>query len=282
MAKVLEGNEIRFPQGWIKDEAQEVVVLEKGDAGPSFAVREVPSDKGPMLELLTKQTNQTTGEVQWMPARTPCQDFPERVIQEAGYRQSKIGKSWTLDGSQGVLVHKDGTFAARTLEGSNGKLELLTRQGPEGAKAWASAKNPCTGTAEQVFREAGNRQLRMNLIHEGKALPPGWDDKKRDFEGKRIAIHPAKNFAVRSAGDGKMELLTPHMHNGNWAWKPADKPFVGMPKEMYAEITHREYGLQKGKEAQAQGRGQAKPVEKAQQQTKAQDRAVKKGKGREL
>lgn len=289
MAQVLEGNDIRFPQGWVRDEATGIVALHKGDVGPSYAVREVPSEQGPKLELLTQQTDQTTGEVKWMPAKTPCLDYPERVIHEAEYRQRRIGKSWSLDGSLGVLVHKDGKFGARQLDDGSGRLELLTlRKDPNGDLGWVPAKTPCIGSPEKVYREAGRRQTIMNAINEGKMIPPGWtiprdaEDKPiRDKDGMKIAIHPERMFAVRSAGDGKLELLTaqhdPKTHK--WNWKPAIKdPLIATPEKMYAEIARRQYGINMGKQGHV---AQEKPVEKAQQQTKAQSKARTPRKGKE-
>lgn len=289
MAQVLEGNEIRFPQGWIRDEATGVVALHKGDVGPSYAVREISSEQGSKLELLTRQTDQTTGEVNWMPAKTPCLDYPEKVIQEAEYRQQRIGKSWSLDGSLNVLVHKDGKFGARLLDDGSGRLELLTmRKDLNGDPQGVPAKTPYTGSPEQVFREAGRRQTIMNAINEGKMLPPGWTipcDREgipvRDQDGKKIAVHPEKVFAVRSAGDGKLELLTAQLDKTahKWSWKPAVKgPLIATPEKMYAEIGRRQYGINMDKQSQV---GKAKPVEKAQQQTKAQSKARTPDKGKE-
>lgn len=274
MAQVLEG-EFRFPPEWKKDDVEGLYVLNKGDAGPSYAVREVQTEQGSRYELLTKQTDQTTGEVKWMPAKTPCRDYPERVVKEAEYRQNRIGRSWQLDGDSGVLVHKDGTFGARLLE--EGKLELLTRQKGE----WAAAKKPFVGTPEAVFKEAGKRQFILSAVNDGKMLPPGWNP-GRDHEGKAVGIHPEGNYAVRSAGGGKLELLTPQMDkNHKWGWQPAKEPHVALPGDMYKEISRRQYGINMGKQGQV---AQEKPVEKAQQQTKAQARAKGKsaGKGREL
>lgn len=283
MAAALEANEIRFPKEWAEDKENGVVVFNKGEAGPSYAVRSVPSEQGPKLELLTKQTDENTGEVRWMPSKTPCLDFPERVIREVEFRQARIGKSWTLDGTSGVLLHKEGTFAARLIEGSNGKLELLTKQkDSEGKLGWAPAKKPCIGTPETVFREAARRQVILGAIREGKILPPSFDPAlKRDADGKLCAVHLGGNFAIRSDNEGKLELLTPHydqkMHN--WQWKPAEQPFKAEPEKMYAEISRREYGIKMAKQGQV---APEKPVEKAQQQTKRQTRSAAKGKGREM
>lgn len=282
MAQVLEG-EYRFPQGWIKDEAEGVHVLNKGDAGPSYAARQVQTEQGPKYELLTRQTDETTGEVKWMPAKTPCLDNPDRVAKEAEFRQARIGKSWQLDGDNGLLVHKDGTFGARLLNDGSGKLELLTQQkDPNGDMLWMPAKKPFVGSPENVFREAGKRQFVMDAVNTGKMLPPGWGV-GLDPEGKKIAKHPDGNFAVRSAGDGKMELLTPQMNpkTHNWEWKPAKEPFITTPDKMYKEVARRQFGITMGKQGQV---AQERPVEKAQQQVKApkQTKGKSAGKGREL
>lgn len=284
MAAALEANEIRFPKEWAEDKENGVVVFNKGEAGPSYAVRSVPSEQGPKLELLTKQTDENTGEVRWMPSKTPCLDFPERVIREVEFRQARIDKSWPLDRTSGVLLHKEGIFAARHIEGSNGKLELLKKQKDEkGNPKWVTPKKPCVGTPETVFREATRRLVRLGLIREGKIMvPPVFSpDLKRDAEGKLCAVHVGGNFAVRQAGGGKLELLTSQydQKTDNWQWKPAEQPFKAEPEKMYVEISRREDGIKMAKQGQV---APEKPVEKAQQQTKRQTRSAAKGKGREM
>lgn len=284
---IFDKEDIKFPKGWHAEEGKDVTVYAPpGSVGASYAVRKLETEQGPKLELLTRQTD-ANGEVNWMPSKTPMTDFPERVIREAEFRQQRIGRSWTLDGDNGTLVHKDGTFAARTMQDGSGRLELLTRQkDPNGDLLWMPAKKPCMGSPETVFREAAKRQAFISAVRDGKALPHGYLNRDpegniyRDTQGNPIGIHPNKHFAVRrSAEEGKLEVLTSQFDKDakRFNWKPADKPFIGTPEQVYSEINRREFGIQKGKE-----QGQTKPVEKAKGQQKAASKAKGKGQGREL
>lgn len=264
---------VNFGSSWSPDPATNTVaVLRKEGGEANYAVRIEQGENGPKLTLLTKQATDKGG-LAWMPSKTQCVGDPEKVIREAEYREARISKNWKLDTNKGVIVHKDGIFAARSVvdeKGKNtGKLELLTKQGPEGKKEWRPAKNPCVGTPEHVFQQTSHRQHTMNEIEAFRKKPIEYV-KGKDSQGNMIFKHPGNRHAVRihsMSEDGKtakLEVLTTQFNaeQKRFEWMPAKKPFVGTPSEAYSEIGNREYGLAKGKAEEAARVAEATKIDK--------------------
>lgn len=260
--KQIEHKGVRFNPSWTPDNNDKsVVVLRNEGAEANYAVRIGENEKGNTLELLTKQVNEKN-KLEWKPAKTPSFGDPEKVIREAEYREARIGKSWKLDTDKGVIVHKGGIFAARSVSDENGKntgkVELLTKQGPKDKKEWMPAKNPCVGTPEQVFQTATYRQWNMDEINAFRKKPVEYVKgyiKGKDGKDEMIFKHPGNRHAVRIhsiSEDGKtakLEVLTTQYNaeKKSFEWKPSKKPFIGTPSEAYSEIGNREYGIAQGK-----------------------------------
>lgn len=209
-----------------------------GISRPSFAVERIETPEGTKLQLLTQQVTEH-GEIMWLPAKTPYVGAPQAVIQEIERRQQGIDQNWHFNGDTEYLMHRGGNIAARSIEGDTTRLELMrVHIDPEKGLQCEPLQTPFIGSRENVFQEGEKRHVYLTEIKEGKRFPNNYTESK-DHEGVKIGIHSSNQFAVRNAGEGKLEILTPKKTERGKLWSAAEKAFKDWPFRVYAEVNRR-------------------------------------------
>lgn len=237
VGKISEDLSPLFSNQW-ENNAGQFEYSPPGIVRPSFAVDRIETPEGTKLQLLTEQITEH-GDLFWLPAKTPLEDSPERVIQEVERRQQAIDKNWRFDGNTECLVHRGGYVAARPIDGDSTRLELLrVHLDLEKGLQLEPLKTPFIASREDVFAEGERRHTYLTDIREGRKFPSNYTE-STDNEGRKIGIHESNQFAARNAGEGKLEILTPQMTERGKLWRTAEKAFKDWPFRVYSEINRR-------------------------------------------